>query len=771
MSNFLRAIVIGLLVFTAACAQVKQEATVSLDEGTFKNPPNEYKPKTWMHAMSGNMSKEGLTKDLEAMAEVGLGGLLLFNITQGIPDGPVKYASEEHHRLIAHAAQESERLGLSFGVHNCDGWTSSGGPWVTPEQSMKIVVNSEVVTNGGRLELQLPLPTKRANLYEDIAVIAYPSLSAEINNPAVKITASDKNFDIDLATDERWEAFSKISMSNQKKPWIQFEYETPRTIRSALIVLTDRRSEAEILTSEDGKQFTSHGKLEKIRTGKREWIIADQFEPLTARFFRLQLSQSTHIKEVQLSEIHKIDNLAGRTLIGRVDDAKFEALKAPPSDMIIDPKSMIDLSEKMDKNGMLKAELPEGKWTIHRFGYTSTEAINYPASKEGEGLEVDKLSRAAIKTHYDAFVKRIVNDVKAIAPNAFQYAEIDSYETGGQNWTQGFDSIFQERYGYDIKFYLPLIAGRFIEDEVVTEAVLMDYRRLICDLMAENYYGYFTELCHQDGIKSYIEPYGFGPFNDLDVGGKADLPMSEFWMNRPLNKVSSTISSAHIYGKNLISAESFTSTYEINWKGHPGMFKLSGDRAWARGINEFMMHRFAHQANTNVVPGMTMNRWGFHFDRTQTWWYNAGKAWLDYAARGSYLLRQGVPVSDLLIFIGDGAPHSIIERESMTPPVPMGINFDCVNADVLLNRIKVVDGRLVLPEGTSYKALILENVRTISLATLERIVELQRQGAIVAGHVPQQLIGLKPNAAQVAKFEELKATLESKLVKQAPLEW
>ncbi len=153
----------------------------SLQEN-FQNPPASSKPRTWMHAIDGNMSKEGLTKDLEAMERVGIGGLLLFNIDQKIPDGLIKYNSLEHHEMLKHAAAECERLGLSFGVHNCDGWSSSGGPWITPEQSMKMVAWSETIINGGAVDIQLPQPTTRENYYQDVAVLAYPTFASEIND-------------------------------------------------------------------------------------------------------------------------------------------------------------------------------------------------------------------------------------------------------------------------------------------------------------------------------------------------------------------------------------------------------------------------------------------------------------------------------------------------------------------------------------------------------------------------------------------------------------
>jgi hypothetical protein len=193
----------------------------------------------------------------------------------------------------------------------------------------------------------------------------------------------------------------------------------------------------------------------------------------------------------------------------------------------------------------------------------------------------------------------------------------------------------------------------------------------------------------------------------------------------------------------------------INWKGNPAMAKITGDKAWAAGINEFMFHRFAHQANPNVKPGMTMNRWGFHFDRTQTWWENAGADWFKYIARGSYLLRQGVPVSDLLVFVGEGSPNSIFERNDFEPNIPAGTNFDNVNTNVLLNRIQLKNREMVLPEGTTYKILVLKNCDKISLKTLTRIHEISKAGVPVVGLKPGKLAGYNNSAEDVSTFKKI----------------
>ncbi|HET8828277.1 MAG TPA: glycosyl hydrolase, partial [Pelobium sp.] len=513
--------------------------------------------------------------------------------------------------------------------------------------------------------------------------------------------------------------------------------------------------EAELLGSNDGEGFTSIQKLKKVRTGKYEWAVYNHFEEQKFKYYRFKFNVEINIKEVNISPLYLVDNLYGRTAMARTDSKDFESIGSPSAEMIIDNQSLIDVSKYVDEKGIFKGNLPTGNWTIMRFGITSTGAYNNPASKEGRGLEVDKLNREDFKKHYDAFVKKVVIASKPVAPNAFQYVEIDSYEMGGQNWTDDFDDLFQERFGYDLVSFMPLFAGKFVENETVSEGVLQDIRSLISDLMTNNYFGYFQELAHKDGLKTYIENYGFGPLNDLDVGSKADMPMGEFWMEREITQVASPVSAAHIYGKNLISAESFTSTPEINWKANPAMAKISGDKAWALGINEFMFHRFAHQANTHVTPGMTMNRWGFHMDRTQTWWYNAGAAWFKYIARGSYLLRQGVPVSDLLVFVGDESPNSVIDERDFKPRLPHGIKYDNVNSDVLLNRLTVKNNQLVLPEGTAYKALVIKNSKYITLKTLERLKELSKQGAIIIGDKPQFILGYHPAGEDLNQFNQL----------------
>lgn len=757
--------IIALLVFFGC----DQQPTFQDLEANFKNPPVSAKPKTWMHALSGNMSKEGLTKDLEAIEKVGLGGVLLFNVSESIPAGKVTYNSPEHHEMIKHAAEECERLNLTFGFHNCDGWSSSGGPWITPDNSMKMLVYSETVVKGGTpLEVQLEQPFTRRDFYKDVAVLAYPTLASEkldlINKPI--ITSSDSNFNASVVTDNNSLTESEIKGEN---PWVEFDFGKPYTIQSFFMEVKDRWGSADLLVSDDGVNFTLVKDLFKHKTVHHRLDFFDNFEPITARYFRINLDRVTVIREIDLMATHTIGNLTARIGLNRIDDDKLSNIGNPKSDMIIDPNSILNLSEYMDANGLLKTTLPKGDYTIMRFGYTSNGLENHPSSVEGRGLECDKFSKKAVKSHYDEFITKAVQNLKGV--KSMQYIEIDSYELGMQNWTDNLDSIFTAKKGYDLVKFLPLFTGRFVESAEASDTVLDDFRDVTCNLTTENYYGYFSELCHKDGLKTYFEPYGDGLINELDVAKMADINMGEFWPDRKVKMIGAAVSGSRIYGKKVVSAEAFTSIPKNNWKAHPGMAKTIGDSAWVQGINQFMLHRFAHQANTHVKPGMTLNKWGFHFDRTNTWWYNAGEAWFKYMARGSYMLRQGVPVSDLLIFIGEGAPNSLFYRDDFEPNIPNETNFDNVNADVLIHDITIKDGQLVLPNGTTYKILVLKNCGKLSLKALDKIHKIALAGVPVVGLENIEPSGYLVSGALKSTFKKLVSEIKNQPKTYADFNW
>ncbi|WP_298551293.1 glycosyl hydrolase [uncultured Algibacter sp.] len=767
-------LIVVTFTFSAKCQSIENQEKIKeeLVKG-FQNPPDSAKPLTWMHVMSGNMSKVGITKDLEAIADVGIGGVLIFNITHNIPNGPIQFNSTEHIEMMTFAATECERLGLSFGIHNCDGWTASGGPWVPVEHSMKQLVYRETIIDGGEINMILPEPSKIANFYRDVAVLAYPALNSELkdsNNPT-KISCSEPSFDINIATNGKIDERSELIVPKDGNTWIQWDFIEPFTVKSFLLKAQKQRykNPFKLQSSNDGVHFKDELTMKMSRHGKYEYTIDETFEGITARYFRFVTNVPLDIAEISLTNTSRYNNMISRTSILRKNNGGLPNIKEVDKSMVINKDAILDLTRFMDDKGVLKTTLPKGKWTIMRFGYTTTGVVNDPASIAGTGLEVDKFSRESFDVFYEGHVQKMIDAAKDMAPNAFQFIEIDSYEVGGQNWTKAYEKQFEDAYGYDLIKFLPLYAGRYIDNAQTIDGVLWDIRNFNSKLMSDNYYGYFNDRCHADGFKTYLEPYGNAGFNNLDIASKTDIPMGEFHAGHKL-MLRDAVSAAHIYGKNLISAEAFTSGGNISFEGHPGFFKNNGDEAFSHGVNEIMFHRFAHQANTHVKPGMGMSKFGSHIDRTQTWWDNAGKAWFKYLARSQYLLRKGIPVVDILAFVGDGSPNTTATRKGVRD-LPNHINYDGINTDVLLNRVKVENGKLVLPEGGKYHALYLNNVKQIHLSTLKRIADLANQGVIVIGRKPNKIGGYSISEAQQIEFNQLLEKVWDKPTTYDVIEW
>ncbi|MFC1766048.1 glycosyl hydrolase [Planctomycetota bacterium] len=725
-----------LLLCTASMA--------ALNPDQFLNPPDSARPMTWMHMMNNNASKEGLAKDLQGLADAGVGGALIFSVKKGIADGNVMFNSPEFREILVHGTQEADRLGLKIGIHNCDGWSSSGGPWVSAEEAMKRVVCSDTVVSGGTVDVNLKQPPTHSGFYRDIAVVAYPTTEEELdafqNQPI--LTSSTQENELLKLTDGQLDTEATFAMDpkSKDKPWLLFSYGKPFPARSIHVGHRNRNGNATLYASQDGEHFDKVvGLTPAFRSGKIYWNYEASFPVVKARFFKLVFDTSIKLTSVDLAPFTRLPAWLGQNATVRKDDDDLQNLSSAPADAFVPLDQVRVLTVSLDGQGRCQTELPPGIWRVVRFGYTLTGAYNHPATDSGRGWECDKLDAKALDKHFAAYVGKVAEQCGPLVGKSFYFSEVDSYEMGGQNWTAGFDKTFQAEKGYDLIPMLPLVMGRLIGDASTADAVLGDFRNLLGKLWIENYFQRFTDLCHQYGMKAYNEPYGNAAFDNLTAGGAADIPMGEFWLDSDRYMTSSAVYAAHTYGKPVISAESFTSWRDLNWKLHPYLMKRAGDTAWIAGINEFMFHRFAHQANPHVAPGMTMDSIGSHIDRTQTWWLNAGKAWMKYLQRGSFLLRQGVPVSDLLVYVGEGTPHPQPGRS--TVKLPYGYNMDCCDEIVLKHRISVEDGKLVLPEGTIYQILLLHNTDQMSLSTLYRLNELAQAGATIVGPQPVEPIG------------------------------
>ena len=638
------ALLFSILHVVSFCSE-----TCSLEDG-FVTPPSSAKPHTWYHMMNGNVTKEGITCDFEALAKAGIGGIQIFDAGIAMPSGPVGFNTPEWFDVIKHAIGEAKRLGLEVCLANCSGWSSSGGPWNTPSNAMKHVVYTETSAQGPALfKARLPRTKEDNGFYEDIAVIAFP---------------------------------------------------TP---------------DGECKTSADVMDASGHGGETRRKHQGKGLRISD----IAAKAFW----ERRHVVR--------------------------DTIKASV-DQVVDKSGIVDITARMETDGLLTWEVPAGYWTILRVGYACNGRKNHPASKYGEGLEVDKLSADAMDFHFDNYLARLC---KYLGPDyvgshtGLNNVLVDSYEVGSQNWTRGLDREFERRMNYPILRYLPVLTGRVVGSVDESERFLEDFRRVIADLFAENYAGRLSELCHRHGLMFSLEPYGSCPSDDLQYGQYADIPMGEFWSRADLgnhhygcgnSRMAACL--AHVWGRRIAATESFTANPKRGgrWLTMPFTIKAQGDRAYAQGVNRIIYHRFVHQPwpNSKYLPGMTMGPWGMHLDRTQTWWPVASE-WFRYQSRCQWMLQEGCFVADVLFFNGENVPSDMpnVGGARLGPGnLSRGYNWDICAAKAI-ELSKVVEGRIVTPGGVSYALLVLPQNDTMSERTLAAIERLIDSGARICGQM------------------------------------
>jgi len=741
MKIFLLSLLIAVSAFALPTAEPDLETA-------FSHPPDDARPWVYWFWSDGNLTRGGITADLEAMQRVGIGGVLIMDVDQNVPKGPVTFMSPAWREMFTFAVSEAGRLGLKVNMNNDAGWTGSGGPWIDAAHSMQKVVWTETTLCGGRhFNGVMAQPETVAGYYRDIALLAFPTPTAETNTMqegGVTVTSSASQAFVGATVvdgDRGTGSLLPRPVDVGKPQFVQLEFSAPFEARSVELTLGSEagaRVLCELQVSQDGQAFRG---LAQIQPGPSP----QAFETVRARFFRLVFRGGTaaldqlRINEVRLSSAFRIPNFSAKSglkLVSSPDD-----VAAREKDASIDQSKVIDLTAQ-SHDGHLTWDVPPGNWTLLRVGHTSTGKTNYPASVEGKGLEVDKLSRAAVDLHFDAFIGKLIADIGgAKAANTLTTLHVDSWEVGYQNWTPEFRAAFRRLRGYDPLPWLPAFTGRSVGDAALSERFLWDVRRTISELLNENYAARLAERAHENGRLFSVQGYRYGPFDCLSYVGRADLPIGEFWTTRdPLNlhpSVKTMTSAGHIYGKNIIAAEAFTATDTMGrQQNHPYSLKAIGDAAFCAGVNQFIFHRYSMQPWVDDrKPGMTMGPWGVEYERTATWWEQT-KPWHEYLARCQYLLRQGRFVADLCYLQSEEGFNIPALPSEIKPAVPAGYDFDFCSDEIVRTRMKVENGRLVLPDGTSYRAMVLPLQRLMTPALLRKIRELVQAGATVYGPPP-----------------------------------
>jgi hypothetical protein len=442
--------------------------------------------------------------------------------------------------------------------------------------------------------------------------------------------------------------------------------------------------------------------------------------------------------------------------------ANIYAMATPPvpATDAIRKADVVDLTSKMRADGTLDWTPPAGNWVVLRIGYSLTGSQNRPASPEATGLEVDKLNKGYVKAYFDNYLDQYKDATGGLmGKRGLQYIIMDSWEAGVANWTDGMIAEFARRRGYDMKPWLPALAGRIVDSAEASDRFLWDFRKTLTEMTAEYHYDQVTDLLAARGMARYTESHEGGRAfiaDGMEVKAKAAIPMSAMWTAAPGranerydSDVRESASVAHIYGQNLVAAESLTANSAAGaWAFSPETLKPTADRLLSMGLNRFVIHTSVHQPVNDKIPGLGLGPFGQWFTRHETWAEQAN-VWTTYLARSPYLLQQGTFVADIAYYYGEDSNVTALFQTN-PPPIPAGYSFDYANSDVVKNRLTVAsDGRLTTATGMSYRVLALDpNSQRMPLAVLRKIREMVNAGAVVVGPKPIESPSLADDPAE-----------------------
>ncbi|ASU34724.1 glycosyl hydrolase [Mucilaginibacter xinganensis] len=755
-------------------------------EKDFISIPNAVQTSIYWYWISGNISKQGVIRDLESMKKVGINRAFIGNIgLTEVPNGKVKLFSNEWWDIMHTALKTATKLGIEIGIFNSPGWSQSGGPWVKPEQAMRYLTSSKITVSGQQtINLKLVQPQKD---FQDVRVIAYPvpaGYNSDISSikPVLKSSPEINNLN------ELFDNNYKTGVKLKEKQGFTIDISTPAayTVRS-LVISPDTKAmsfdgDIQVLlngTYQSIKHFSVDRSNNALNVGFSPHGPAAISIPATKsasyRIVFTNASADAGINELKLSGTPVVENYIEKTLAKMWQTpypywTAYQWQQQPAVDdksYLIDPAKVLDISKYMAADGTLKWQVPAGNWMIERTGMTPTQVQNSPAPPEGTGLEADKMSKKHIRAHFDAFLGEIQRRIPAADRKTWKVTVEDSYETGGQNWSDHLVENFKKVYGYDPVPYIPVLQGTVVGSEDQSDRFLWDLRRFIADNVAYQYVAGLREISHEHGLTTWLENYGHWGFPGefLQYGGQSDEVGGEFWSEGSLGNIENRAASscAHIYGKNKVSAESFTCG-GASYSRYPAMMKQRADRFFTEGINNTLMHVYIEQPYEDKFPGVNAP-FGNEFNRHNTWFYDMD-IFIKYIKRCNMMLQQGKYVADVAYFISEDAPKMTGTQD---PELPLGYSFDYINGEVIKTRLAVKNGKLMLPDGLNYSILVLPKLETIRPELLLKISELVKQGAVVLGPKPMRSPSLQNYPAadnHVQKLaDELWGNIDGKTVK------
>lgn len=774
MKRYNKLYLLAMLLLAGCTGVPKTVTTNTLADALvgFENVQDSARTKVWWFHGETETTKEGITADLEAYKKAGVGGVVYYDQTHWKMENALPAFSAEWWEMLRFSAEEAKRLGLTFELNISNGFVA-GGPWITDELSMKKLAASELLIEGGQFfEGNLEAPKNRYDFYKDIVVLAFPvqEETGTSRTQKVKVSSNTSGIVVDNIFNPKSTSLTQIPVISKGSVYINMEFADDFTARSITYeayppsrvrtsatnipgppgdtfvgtgyrVLPDL---GQLEVSEDGINYKKVCDLEAVYHSLEGWRQRTMtFNAVKGKYYRLNLhdwwdekmtNPNLQFGAVVLNSSAKLDQWEKKA--GFYSDyIDLDKTPAYSEAEVIDAKSIVNITDKMDKNGVLRWDVPAGKWLVMRFAYIPTGGAIKHGRPNLMGRECDKLSAKAVEVQWSNYVGKILDSLKVTRSGHVSGVVMDSHEAGAQNWTDDFIDQFKQRQGYDPTVYLPAMMGYVVDGVKESDGFLFDVRRNIADMVADNYFGTVDRLCNENGIILTAQAIGnaLGIVGDpIHAKSKVNKPQSEFWGMHPTGNydIKESSSSAHLYGKKIASAEAYT---DVKFSASLAFIKSLADYAYAFGINEFVICASAYQPWLDKIPGSTGGGRHYAINRNNTFWEYSAPFW-DFQARNSYIMRQGKSSIDLCVYLGGNAPVKILTYR--LPDIPGGFDFDAFTTDALLTRMDAHDGKITLPDGVSYEMMILPRNGDITLDALQKITSMVKAGAKIYGSKP-----------------------------------
>ncbi|MCR5362118.1 MAG: hypothetical protein K6E73_08915 [Bacteroidales bacterium] len=674
--------------------------------------------KTWWFFGYERTTEAGIRADAKALKDAGFKGVVYYdqNHAKTRNGADLGFSQEwwNHLKCVARAASEHD---LTFELNISNGYVA-GGRWIDPAHAMQRVASADtIIAAKGRVaqSVALPVITGRDGFVRDIAVLAFP----------VGDTTRIRHFTAHYRPKGKGKT-GAMQIPGPRGTFSGAKFEPLADIGTLQV-------------SDDSVQWRDVLTISPMYAGQGCYPYRTNAVPATVgRYFRVDYHGDARLRAWSIGHEAKMDRWEEKSGL----QSEFPEDDCTPhyaTSEVLQPAEIVDLTDSVMADGSLRITLPEGRWRILRLAAVLTGAKSKHGRPELLGYECDKLSVEAAELHWNSYIQVILDTLRASGIDNVVGVTMDSHEGGSQNWTPLMLDEFRRRRGYDLRPYLPVLAGFVVESVEKSESVLRDYRRTISDCMTDCYYATFQRLAARDGLTFTAQAIGNAlciPGDAVAVKRVVDKPQGEFWAYQQTGAydVKDCSSAAHLYGKPIASAEAMT---DAEYHHTPLELKRVADIAFSFGAQEFVVCATPHIPEVEPTQPYVAGR-EYAINRSNPKWNELKPVWTALN-RTMEWLRRGKVAPDVLVYLGDDVPVKTLTH--LLPDGLADLDWDVCTGDALQTRLSpTADGQLTTPDSVHYRALIVEDGIYISPASRRKLDEFRATGVPVL----TSAVGIEP---------------------------